>query len=213
MASEMRQGMIVAVMLAFGSLAAAQVTQEETDQLNWHVDLVSGYFTGGTWVQTQTDLGEPVEVNTNDGWLIGVRGGQDAEFLGWEASIAGVFADMDVQAAPQVLGVDSAQDSSLLLVDINGLWYPFGDNIADGRIKPYATVGPGLAYLTSDYSDADNELMFDVNLGFGIKFLLGDQGNPVIRAGYRWYVIYGSDDDMRNRMYRQAFTLGIGWYF
>ncbi len=213
MASDMKQWLIVPMALAVASMAAAQVTPQETGQKGWHVDAVSGVFSGGTWAQTRTDLGEPVKVTTDEGWLIGVRAGQDTEFLGWEASVAGVFADMDVKAAPQVLGVDSAEDSGLVLLDVNGLWYPFGDNLGDGRIKPYGSIGPGLAYFTSDYSDVDNELMFDVNLGFGVKFLLGDQGNPVIRADYRWYAMYGSDDDMRNRIYRQALTLGIGWNF
>jgi hypothetical protein len=74
-------------------------------------------------------------------------------------------------------------------------------------------IGPGLVWLFSDFDKADNELMYDTNLGAGIKFLLGDNGNPVLRFDWRWHYIVGSTAGLENSMYRQELTIGIGFTF
>ena len=45
----------------------------------------------------------------------------------------------------------------------------------------------------------------------GVKFLLGDQGNPVLRFDYRWHHFFGSGD--LNDMDEQEITVGLGIHF
>ena len=66
---------------------------------SYEASFVSGYFTGGTFLDTRVD-GEKVRAKTDGGYLLGVRLGADEEYLGLELTTAGVFADMDLDADP-----------------------------------------------------------------------------------------------------------------
>jgi hypothetical protein len=202
--------MIVFVVLA-GAASGQSVGPEDWDT-QWHLDLHSGYLTGGTILRTDID-GEPVKVKTDSYWLIGGHVGAEQEYLGWEATLAGAFADMDVDFDKFADVTASGKDSSLLLTNVDALVFPFGNDLGDGRIRPFLCIGPGLVWLFSDFEQADNELMYDTNLGAGIKFLLGDNGNPVLRLDWRWHYIVGSTAGLENSMYRQELTIGIGFSF
>jgi len=181
----------------------------------WNVSFVNGYFTGGTWSTTQL-AGERVKVETDGGWLVGLRFGSEEEYLGWEAMAAGVFMNMDLKADEALFDLQpslrSDDDASLFLAALNLLWYPAGNDMGDGRMRPFLTVGPGLAHFTSDFEEVDGETMFDWNVGGGIKFLLGDEGNPALRFDYRFYQMFGQGE-LNSNIYRQEISVGIGIRF
>jgi len=210
--------MAVLIFLVSASLACGQAAESPDLETDWQVSFVSGYFTGGTFLRT-TQAGEPISAKADDGLLLGVRLGAEKEFLGWELTLAAVFADLDVKGDPFAVSgsmaqeIASAEDYALFLASINANWFFTGNDWAQGRVRPFLTAGPGLVHLTSDFSEADNETMFEFNLGAGIKFLLGDEGNPVLRFDWRWHMIVGSTAGLENAMYRQELSAGIGIRF
>jgi len=212
----MRQNMIKLLILFLPALASPVWSQtaesEEQQELDWQASFVSGWFTGGTWLQTEVD-GEPVSLKTDDGLLAGLRIGVDQEFLGLEATLAGVFYDAHLEADPAALGLPSVSDASLLLLGINALVFPTGNELVEGRVKPYITAGKGLAILYSDFDKADGEVMSEFNVGGGVKFLLGDDGKTVFRIDWRWHYLDGKDAGLRQRIYHQELTLGLGIRF
>jgi hypothetical protein len=208
-----RQAVVMAGMMglwwAAGS-AWGQAVENTPGKVEWQTSLFSGMFTGGTLANTTVN-GEAVKVETGTAWLNGVRFGFDQEYFGIEGTVAGAFADEDLKAAPEA-GLGSGGNTSLLLVNANLMVYPSGNDFADGRIKPFVTVGPGLAHLWTDFSQTDNETMFDWNAGIGVKFLLGENGNPVLRIDYRWYQLFGTGD-LKSSMFRQELSIGLGIRF
>ena len=203
---------LAVIISSLAGIGWSQVVETPEYDTDWQISLVSGFFTGGTFMHTKIE-DEPVAAEADDGWLVGMRIGAEQEYLGWEVTLAGVFADMDIKADPFASSPPSATDYNLFLANINANWFVFGNDMADGRVRPFLTAGPGLAYLNTDFDQADNEVMFAFNVGAGIKFLLGDEGNPVLRLDWRWHQIIGSTAGLENSMYRQELSVGIGVRF
>ena len=204
--------MLPVILLALISADFTRAAESAHDNVDLEVSLFGGFFTGGTLLRTTDTVGESIEADVDDGIAIGLRIGIEQEFLGLELSGMGVFSDMDLRADPAA-DIPSVKDASMLLANVNVLWFPIGNALADGRVRPFVTLGPDLVYLTSDYDQADNETMLGVNIGAGIKFLLGDSGNPVLRFDWRWHYIVGSTAGLENQIYRQELTAGIGIRF
>ena len=208
----------VSVILTSVSISYGQPAESPDRDNDWQVSFVTGYFTGGTILRTTVE-GERVSVKADDGLLLGVRLGAEKEFLGWELTLAGVFADLDAKAdsfgasASLLEQINSARDYALYMADINANWFFVGNEWAEGRVRPFLTAGPGLVHLTSDFDKADSETMAKFNVGAGVKFLLGDEGNPVLRFDWRWHMLVGSTAGLENAMYRQELSAGIGFRF
>ncbi len=207
----MTKQIITTIIAAAFLPAAAQAQFSAPSDWNsqWQASLVSGYFTGGTLIDEVTPIGDNRKIDESSGWLLGLRAGVDQEFWGWEAMIAGVFADVDEKELPTA-AINTSGDASWLLTGLNLMVYPTGNEFANGRVRPFLTIGPALAAHFSDDGYTDGDAMFDVNLGGGVKILLGDQGNPVLRFDWRWHYMTASSIDTQNR---QEFTVGIGINF
>jgi len=193
------------------STAWGQFSPETAPETDWQVSFNTGFFSEGTYLRTKVAQ-EPVSVRTKSAWLVGLRAGADKEFWGAELTLAEIFADLELVADPAAL-LPSGGDANLLLLDLNFLWYPTGNDLADGRVRPFVTLGPGFMFFNSDFDQADGESAFDVNFGGGIKFLLGEKGNPFLRFDYRWHIFYGMTSGLEQTIYRQEMTAGIGWRF
>lgn len=208
-------GMILVLITVGLSPALGQFADEPEGQTegktDWQAYFTSGFFSSNTLLDTRVE-GERVKVEMDEGWLIGARLGADQEYVGLEVMVAAVLADVDLKADPAA-DLPSAHDASVLLCDVNFLWYPVGNALADGRVRPYATIGTGLGIFDTDYKKVDNEPAWDVNVGGGIKFLLGDQGNPVIRVDYRWHYFDSSVSGLEPDLYFQEITLSLGIRF
>lgn len=205
------KGWVIVLSLGIAATSFGQSPYLDGEPSEWQFTVVGGYFTGGSIVSTTVN-GEQANVKTDDGWLTGVRFGQDNEYLGWELTAAAVFADLDVKIDPAAL-VSIGNDSSWLLANLNAMYYPTGMEMADGRIRPFVTAGPGLAHFNSDFDQADNETMFALNVGGGVKFLLGDTGDLILRLDWRWHHIVGSTAGLNNSIYRQEISMGLAWRF
>ena len=206
------QGMMVlAAAVPAGRAAWGQESPVADQPVTWETSLVGGYFTGGMLARVKV-AGEPVKAEMNTGWLVGVRTGAEEEYLGLELTLAGVFANLDLTADPAA-ALPSAQDASLFLGDLDVLLFPTGQGWADGRVRPFLCAGPGVAQLNSDFHAVDGETLFDVNVGAGCKFLLGESGNPVLRVDWRWHKLAGGGSNVQDPLYRQEFTAGLGWRF
>jgi len=180
-------------------------------EIEWQAFFVSGLFSGETLLRTNDGFND-IEVKTDDGWLIGVRASGENEYLGAEVTLAGVFADLDFEADPFAT-VPSGSDARTFLLSFNGLFYPTGNELLEGRIRPYLTVGPEMAVIDTDYSKVSGETVFGANVGLGIKFLLGDSGNVILRADWRWHNFFYSTGGLKSRIYHQELTAGIGIRF
>ena len=192
------------------SVTLAQIPGDISRDIDWQISAIGGYFVGDLLVETEID-GETVRGELDTGWLTGVRVGAESEYFGLETRIAGVFADVDIKADPAA-GMSSSEDATLLLVNLDAMWFPVGNELADGRVRFFFTGGPGLMHIDTDFSEADGETVFDINVGLGIKFLLGDQGNPVLRFDYRWHETFGSNSGLED-MSSQEMTAGLGFRF
>lgn len=207
----MKRFLVVAILSMFllNIPALGQMGTSGKAENEWDVGLFAGWLTGGSLARTTVN-GEPVTAEHSDGLITGVRFGQDAEFLGWEGTAAGAFSDLDLKADPAA-NVDGS-NCNFALFNVNALWYPSGNEFNDGRIRPFVTVGPGLAYLDTDFSEISNETMLDANLGLGCKFLLGDEGRTEFRIDYRWYWMIGSGV-LKSDIFRQELSAGFGFRF
>jgi opacity protein-like surface antigen len=202
--------MTVGLTPALGQLADG--TEDQSDErTDWQAYFTTGFFSASTLLNTQVE-GEKVKVSMDEGWMIGARVGADREYVGLEVTLAAVLADIDLKADPAA-DLPSAHDASVFLCDINFLWFPVGNALADGRIRPFATIGTGLGVFDTDYNKVENEPAWDVNIGGGIKFLLGDQGNPVVRLDYRWHFFDSSRPGLDSDLYFHELSLGIGIRF
>lgn len=181
-------------------------------QSNWQAGVYGGYFSEGTLIRTETPAGEPVKIKDDTSWLIGVRLGADQEYLGWETSFAAVFTDLDYDSDSAAEGVSSSGDANWLFTNFNLMLYPTGNELNDGRVKPFLTAGPGLVFFCSDDKFVDDEIMFDFNVGGGIKFLLGDDDSTVLRLDWKWHYIV-APGDFEDRILRHELTVGLGFTF
>ncbi len=203
---------LISVVMLMGlavTAAMAQPVGEETEgNYDWQLSFMGGVFTGGDLIKP-TFQGERIKANASDTGLIGVRYGADSEFLGFELSFESVFFNLELKGFSG-LDLPEANDATMFLFGINGMVYPFGNELNHGRLRPYITAGPGLAYFASDFDELDGEVYFDLNAGLGMKLLLGDTGNPIIRAEYRWHYLDGKDID---EVFHQELVVGIGFRF
>jgi len=206
-----KQVLLVVVLLAFAGPLWGQVSGEK-GEIDWQASLISGFFSGETILRGQT-IGEEYQVKTDDGVLIGLRLSGEQEYFGGEITLAGVFQDLDVKKDPTAQMSSSGSDADMLLFSFNALVFPTGNDFLEGRLRPFLTAGPGLAIIDTDCDKVSNETVFNMNVGAGVKFLLGDDGNPVLRFDWRWYYMVGSTASLENKMYNQEFTIGLGIRF
>ena len=204
-----RAVIITAVLAVAANITSAQTPTTADGQSSWELSAFGGIMTGDTFFNATVN-GLRAEAETDTGWLTGARLGLEGENFGLETSIAGVFTDMNVEADPAAM-LDSGDNASMLLVDFNGLWFPGGNEFSDGRTRFYVTGGPGLLHIMSDFDQTDGETMLDLNAGAGIKFLLGDQGNPVLRFDYRWHHFMETGD--LEDVNCQEISVGLGLRF
>lgn len=176
---------------------------------DWQASVFIGYMSGETLLETKV-AGEPVRAKADSSLVVGLRGGVDHEFTGLEASALVAFSDLELEADPAA-GLSDG-DADLYLATINFLWYPAGNELDEGRFRPFITAGPGLGFYDSDFSEVDGELLYDINVGAGFKLLTGDEGNPVIRFDWRWHIMKDFDNNFE-RMYRQELSLSVGIRF
>ena len=205
-----KQVLLIVVLLASTGPLLGQMAGEE-GKIDWQASLVSGWFSGETILRGQT-VGNEYQVKTDDGVLVGLRLSGEREYFGGEITLAGVFQDMHIKKDPTAI-MPSASDSRMFLFGFNTLIFPTGNTLLEGRFRPFLTVGPGLAVIDTDFDRVSNETMFNLNVGAGVKFLLGDDGNPVLRFDWRWYYMVGSVTGLENKMYNQEFTVGLGIRF
>jgi outer membrane protein with beta-barrel domain len=205
-----KQVLLVIVLLASTGPLLGQMAGEE-GEIDWQASLVSGWFSGETILRGQT-VGNEYQVKTDDGVLVGLRLSGEREYFGGEITLAGVFQDLHIKKDPTAI-MPSASDSNMFLFGFNALVFPTGNALLEGRFRPFLTAGPGLAVIDTDFNRVSNETMFNLNVGAGVKFLLGDEGNPVLRFDWRWYYMVGSVTGLENKMYNQEFTVGLGIRF
>jgi hypothetical protein len=210
-----RLAIFMAAGLMAGSAAWGQAFEKEKfaqTPTDWEISAITGYFTGGEVWNGRVD-GVPAKADTDGGFLVGVRFGADQEYLGWEVGVSGVFEDMELEHDPSDIGLPSPSETRWLLGNVNALWYPFGNDIAEGRVRPFFTAGPGVAGFFSDLDQVDGEAAFDVNVGLGVKLLLGEQKNPVLRFDYRWHYMTATTGELKDNIFRQEITVGLGIRF
>ncbi|MCK4629042.1 MAG: outer membrane beta-barrel protein [Sedimentisphaerales bacterium] len=205
-----KQVLLVVVLLASAGPLFGQMAGEK-GEIDWQASLISGFFSGETILRGQT-IGEEYQVKTDDGVLIGLRLSGEQEYFGGEITLAGVFQDLNLKKNPATI-MSSPSDSKMFLFGFNALIFPAGNTLLEGRVRPFLTVGPGLAIIDTDFDKVSNETVFNMNVGAGVKFLLGDEGNPVLRFDWRWYYMVGSTTGLENKMYNQEFTVGLGIRF
>ena len=206
-----KQVLLVVVLLALAGPLWCQ-TSGEKGEIDWQASLISGWFSGETLLYGQTTIGEKYQLKTDDGVLIGLRLSGEQEYLGGEITLAGVFQDMDVKKDPTAQ-ISSGSDSDMLLFSFNALVFPTGNDLLEGRIRPFLTAGPGLAIIDTDFDKVNSETVLNLNIGAGVKFLLSDKGNTVLRFDWRWYCMYGSSSGMEGKIYNQELTVGLGVRF
>ncbi|MCK5269748.1 MAG: outer membrane beta-barrel protein [Sedimentisphaerales bacterium] len=204
------QMLLVVVLLASAGPLSGQMAGEN-DEIDWQASLVSGWFSGATILRGQT-IGDEYQLKTDDGVLIGLRLSGEQEYFGGEITLAGVFQDLNLKKNPAAI-MSSPSDSTMFLFSFNALIFPTGNTLCEGRVRPFLTIGPGLAIIDTDFDKVSNETIFNMNVGTGVKFLLGDEGNPVLRFDWRWYYMVGSTAGLENSMYHQELTVGLGIRF
>ena len=203
--------MVLAVLLGTAGTVAGQDWGEPASNWEAQLSVIGGHWTGGTIDETRVG-GARARADVDGGWLVGVRGGMEQEMFGWEVTLAEAFADMDVQTAA-LAGAESGSHANMFLANVDLLLFPTGNEIGDGRIRPFFAAGPGLVHIDTDFNHADDTTAFGINAGAGVKFLLGEDGNPVIRIDWRWHFYFGGDAGLDDHFYRQEIVLGIGFRF
>ncbi|KPK78253.1 MAG: hypothetical protein AMJ79_00155 [Phycisphaerae bacterium SM23_30] len=204
---------VVLMVLFIAGPAFGQFAGEVETPTDWQVSFVSGYFSGGGLLSTRVGpQNELVKVEAHSAWLAGLRFGADQEYLGWEITAAGAFADLHVKAAPQD-SLSSGRDLNVFLGDLNALLFPAGNSLANGRLRPFITAGGGVAHFDSNFDEIGAETAFDVNAGAGLKVLLGETGKYHLRLDWRWHYMTGGGKGIQENLYRQELTLGLGIRF
>lgn len=199
--------LIVSAVLV-SAVVAQPVGSETEGKADWQLSLLGGVFSGGDLIKP-TIQGEVVKAEAGDTGLFGVRYGADTEYFGFELGFESVFFNLDLEGFSG-LDLPEADSATMFLFGINGMMYPFGNQFSEGRLRPYITAGPGLAFFTSDFDQLDGDMFFDLNTGLGLKILLGDRGNPIVRAEWRWHYLDGDDVD---EVFHQELVAGIGFRF
>lgn len=201
--------MLVGVILFSAGQLFAQPSGSFERPDDWQVGFFISHLTDETLMETKVG-GEPVTAKVDSSVAVGLRAGLDHEYSGIEGSFLVGFSDLELKADPAA-GLSDG-DADLYLANLNFFWYPGGNELDEGRFRPFLTAGPGLGFYDSDFGPVDGELLYDVNFGAGFKFLTGDEGNPVIRFDWRWHIMKDFDDNFE-WMYRQELSLGVGIRF
>ena len=201
---------ILTVIIAFSGIAAAQGFDrpsgwDSVRDNDLQVTVFAGQFGGDRVALTKNSDGDDLKISNDDGLIMGLRFGKEVESWGWEISLAGVFADEESES----FDTSSSGDASILLADIDFLYYPAGYNFAGSTFRPFLCAGPDVAYYMSDSDYIDDDLMFGYNVGCGIKLGLGED-LPDLRVDYRWHFLGSSDYDDQERT---EFSVGLGWKF
>lgn len=156
--------------------------------------------------------GENFDVDSETAWLVGLRGGEDREYWGWDVSFGIASAEIDVEGDPFATGEGSDEDLDLYLLRADAYYYPTGHDWGEGRVRPYLSAGPGIGWFTSDFDEVDGKVVYDASAGLGIKWLLGDEGQTSLQLDYRWHFMEDFNRDLDN-MWRQEVSLGMGFRF
>lgn len=203
----------IVTFLATGTTLCAQKVGTAENEYDWQLSVIGGFLDFGELAEFYLDTGEEVNVRLDDPWMVGLRFGVEDEFLGIELTAATAFADVNLSADPIAMAdLPSGNDAVMFIGNIDALWFPVGNALSDGRVRPFVAVGPGLLHLDSDVGPIDNETMFDINMGFGVKILCGDNGNPILRLDYRWHRMLG-EGNINDAVSFQEITAGIGFRF
>ena len=152
-----------------------------------------------------SSTGESNTIKNDDGLMIGLRLGKDSTNWGWEVTFAGAFADETVTD----FSITSEGDAKWYLLNADLLYYPAGDDFANGKIKPYVGAGPGMIIYNSDSDIVDSETLFDMNVAAGAKIEITED-LPELRLDYRWHFVDGSDF---GRHVFKELTLGVCFEF
>jgi len=184
----------------------------EDDEFNWRWGVFSGTITGDTLMETTVN-GEFVSASSDSGWQAGLRLEADKEMWGIDISISTLQAELELRTDPFAFAsVPSASQADMYLGGVNLLFYPTGNSLANGRLRPFITGGAGLGVYDSDFSQIDSELLSDLNAGVGIKWLLGDEGKTAFRVDYRHHLMKDFDNNFDN-VYRRSITVGFSFDF
>ncbi|MBN1437513.1 MAG: outer membrane beta-barrel protein [Sedimentisphaerales bacterium] len=197
-------------LLAFTAASFAQLTDNIDGRTRWEASVFMGVLTGDH-LSTAIINGERATNDVETALLTGVRISAEQEFLGLETTIAAALGDSEIDADPVAMLGDGGNATNLM-TNVDVLFFPAGNSWADGRIRPYLAAGPGMNYFDGDFAGDNSDLRFALNAGLGIKFLLGDQGNPVLRVDYRWHRVFGSGSHKRD-MNQQEISVGLGIRF
>ena len=198
--------------LAMASQALGQQAGSIERQLDRQFQLFGGILSGETLIETKVG-GERVTGRADTGFMAGFRIGEEEEFNGWEFTLAVVVSDLEIIADPFATSLPAESDSSLVMAMFNLMHFPAGNDMADGRIRPFLTLGTGLAYLNNDdFDKLDNEWLYNMNTGFGIKFLMDETGDSVLRLDWRWHYLRDFSSELE-RIYRQEISIGFGKRF
>lgn len=182
----------------------------DDDDFDWRWGFFGGAMNGDTVMETSVS-GEFVSVSSDSGWLAGLRLEADKETWGFDISISTVQADLDLRHDP-LSTVPSASKADIYMGGVSLLWYPTGDTLGGGRVKPFLSGGTGLGVYDSDFSQIDGELIYDLNMGLGMKWFLGDEGKTAFRVDYRYHLMEDFDNNFHNQ-YRQSITAGLSFDF
>ncbi len=231
----MKKYLVAMLVLAGVSVGWAQEKEQEgmfgdsfsTGQ--WSVDFYTGYFSEAHWATMPTGVTYDLTINgitierpikakidMQDSWIFGGHFGKEWEYLGWEAGLAGVFGDLDVTTNLPNGFVANDQlytsgDASMILTNFNLMVYPGGNNLMEGRLRPYLTAGPGLAYLMIDQKYLDDEFLVDMNAGLGTKIYPFDNDAVFMRVDWKWHYLF-KGDEVRDT-YHKELTIGVGFNF
>lgn len=203
-------GIVMLLTLVAGTNLYGQAAGSFEKPQDWQIGVYTGWLSGEKLGRTRV-AGEAVDARMDDGWLFGVRASVEETYLGAEVRVAGLFSSLDVDADPAA-DIPTGDDADGLLLNLDLVVYPLGDTVADGRIRPYVSAGPGLAYIDTDFEPFGSEAMLDLNIGGGSKFLLGDEGNMLLQVDFRWHRWDGSGA-FNDNIWPVELTVGLGMRF
>ena len=83
---------------------------------------------------------------------------------------------------------------------------------AEDRLQTEFFTSTVFSKLRAAHGARFDALSVDVNSGFGIKFLMGETGDSILRVDWRWHLMRDFSSEFE-RIYRQEITVGIGMRF
>ena len=203
---------VVLLLLVFTPCLSGQglAPDYQDDGFNWRWGVFGGSITGDTIMETTVN-GEFVSPRSDSGWQAGLRLEADKEMWGFDFEISTTQADLDLRAG-SFATVPSASRADVYLGGVNLLWYPTGNKLANGRMRPFLSTGAGLGVYDSDFSQIDGELVSNLSVGCGIKWLIDDEGKTALRVDYRHHMMEDFDNNF-DTMYHRSITAGLSFDF